>query len=169
MKRSTSNNKRAGFNSSADTALTMSVSGNVQTVVKSIGVPDVRTDSSFSWDRTALTMTCAGNSTRKQTQSRPLERMESCWKRRPMYMVSETTLNLHTDHVIDCGASNTDLYQRCFSGVGQSVVNGIRCSWIGDLILIHRLSYWRGRNELRHYDSVSGKRGFSGSDHIGSE
>ena len=84
-------------------------------------------------------------------------------------MVRETTLNLRTDHVIDCGASNTDLYQRCFSGVGQSVMNGIRCPWTGDLILMYRLSYRRGRNELRYYDSVSGKRGLSGSDHIGSE
>ena len=43
-------------------------------------------------------------------------------------MVSKATLNLSKDHVVDCGSSTTDLFQRCFSEVGQSVVNGIRCS-----------------------------------------
>ena len=84
-------------------------------------------------------------------------------------MVSEPTLNLLEDHVVDCGASNTDLFQRCFSGVGQSVVNGIRCLWNGGAILTNRLSHRGGRNELRHYDSFSGKRGFSRSDHAGGE
>ena len=69
--------KRAGFHSSTSIELTMSVSGNVQTVVKSIGVPDVRVDSWVSCDRIALMMIYAGNLMRKRTLSRPLERMES--------------------------------------------------------------------------------------------
>ncbi|KAK8832610.1 hypothetical protein WA577_004869, partial [Blastocystis sp. JDR] len=89
----------------------MSVSGNVQTVVKSIGVPDNCLDDDVCWkfNEEANTVTTVG------------ENGELLEKEADVY-----------DHVIDCGASNTDLYQRCFSGVGQSVVNGIRCYLIGE-------------------------------------